>query len=79
MGREAASVTQGFLAPAACLRFKSPEMAEQRKMAVARAVEAASGHAAGKQAFSADEHSSEEWAHWAEHRAIKPGWGGPCS
>lgn len=38
---------------AACLRFKSPEMAEQRKMAVAVAQAAgeAAGQPASKQAF----------------------------
>lgn len=36
---------------AACLSFKSPEMAEQRKMAVAQAVGEAAGRPASKQAF----------------------------
>lgn len=40
-----------LLLAACCLRFKSPERAEQRNMAVAQAVGEVTGQPASKQAF----------------------------
>lgn len=50
----------------ACLKFKSPEMAEQRDMAVAQAVGEATGQPASKQAFLQLSARVRNRRHWAE-------------